>query len=32
MADVVNTNVEALRVIKESLIKFQERINPLQRE
>lgn len=32
MADVVNTNVEALRAIKDSLIKFQERISPLQGE
>lgn len=30
MGDGVNTNVEALHEIKNSLVRFQERIQPLQ--
>ena len=32
MGDGVNTNVEALHEIKNSLVRFQERIAPLQSE
>ena len=32
MSDSVSTNVEALKAIRESLIAFQERIQPLQNE
>ena len=32
MGDGVNTNVEALYEIKNSLVRFQERISPLQSE